>query len=108
MAVASRREKEKREQRKKDARSWADDQKQGWTPTAVKLPEGVEFWKPEEGENYIDVIPYKVEKGSDEKGGNPRCDSGYEHFERTFEVHRIPGTGKFGNPYACLRSLGEK
>ncbi len=108
MAV-SRREKAKQEQRKNSARAWADEQSQGFEPTAVKLPEGVEFYKQEEGANVLDFIPYTVTKGSETPGGNPRCDAGFVHWERTYEVHRIPGTGQFANAYCCRKAcFGKK
>lgn len=104
----NRREREKRSEGKASARKWAEEQQQGFEPTAIKLPEGTEFYKQEDGRNTFDVIPYKVKRGKAE-GGNPRADAGFLHFEREYEVHRIPGTGKFANPYCCRKKcFGKK
>jgi hypothetical protein len=108
MAV-SRRQKEQKAERRNSARAWAEEQSQGFEPTAVKLPNGVEFFKQEEGAKVVDFIPYTVTKGSDTLGGNPRADAGFTHWERTYEVHRIPGSGQFANAYCCRKAcFGKK
>lgn len=94
--MASRREAEKQKARRADARAWAEKEDRGWEPTAVKLPEGVNFFTLKRAGFYkIDVIPYVVGKG------NPFADKGLLHFERSYFVHRGLGlTGK--QNYCCL------
>jgi hypothetical protein len=105
--MASTREKEKKAARRNSTRAWAEKQKSGFEATAVKLPEGVEYYEQERGVNKIDVIPYMVKRGQDKKGGNPNSDSGFLHFEREYEVHRVPGNGKFPDSFVCLKCFGE-
>lgn len=97
----TRREREKRERRKSDAQSWAKQQSRGFDSTCIKLPEGVDFYKLEVGTHLIDFMPYVAGKN------NPRCDEGMEHFERTYEAHRVP-TADGTQLYACrLKCFGK-
>lgn len=52
---------------------------------AVKLPDGVEAYKFKKGINKFDVLPYRV------GAGNPACDEGMVHYERTYFAHANVG-----------------
>jgi hypothetical protein len=105
MAVATRKEKAKKERRRASAAEWANKPDKQFEPTCIKLPEGFEFvkWK-EEGRYKYDVMPYVVGKG------NPDCDEGYDFFERTYSCHG--GLGVEGkSTYFCpakSRAEGEQ
>lgn len=100
--MVTRREKEKRKRRYSDAKTVMNEHDEGFSPTSFKLPEGVELFKFKEEKVYkIDVIPYTVGEG------NPRVDEGYDHYERTYWVHR--GIGPNQESYACLaKTFGKK
>lgn len=94
--VMDRREREARKSKgKTDAKAWAEQQDRGYEPTALKLPDGVEFYKLEPGTHAIDFMPYIVGKG------NKRADEGFEHFEREYVAHRIPGPDGRVKYYCC-------
>jgi hypothetical protein len=63
--------------------------------TCLKLPAGMKFWKPKEGLNTIDILPYRTGKG------NPFAqEPGRWYYERTFWTYRNIGA----NPkisYVC-------
>lgn len=91
--MASRREKEK--SRRTSARSWAESQERSFEPTTIRLPEGIEQWKPDKPGKYeVDFLVYRVGKG------NPRADEGMEHFEREYEAHGIETPSGF-RMYTC-------
>ncbi|MGH2611737.1 MAG: hypothetical protein ACRDFB_01655, partial [Rhabdochlamydiaceae bacterium] len=69
--------------KKSNAKDWAKQQAKKFEATDVKLPDGVEWYKPEPGVHLVDFMLYKVGKY------NPRADEGFAHFEREFEIHRI-------------------
>lgn len=97
--MATRREQEKRRSK---AREWAEQQSKGFEPTAVKLPDGVEFLKfTKAGVYKVDFLPYRVGRN------NPRADKGTDHFEREYEVHRIP-TADGGRLYCCREKCFRK
>lgn len=99
----NRREKEKQQARKSDARAWADKKDVRFEPTAIRLPDGVSTWKPsKEGIYKIDVIPYIAGKN------NPNADAGMEHFERTYHVHRIPAPNGRSLWYCCTSECFSK
>lgn len=92
----NRREQDKQQARKTSARAWAEQKDVRFEPTAIRLPEGIETWKPsKEGIYKIDVIPYIAGKR------NPNADAGMEHFERTYHVHRIPAPNGRSLWYCC-------
>jgi hypothetical protein len=101
--VMNRREKEKKKARTVSSRQWAGEQTGGFESKAVKLPDGVEYYKQEDGDNLIDMIPYEVKKGKGTPGGNPRAEAGFLACEREYQTHRLPGTGKFNDAYCCRR-----
>lgn len=91
--MTSRREKEK--SRRTSARSWAESQERSFEPTTIRLPEGIEQWKPDKPGKYeVDFLIYRVGKG------NPRADEGMEHFEREYEAHGIETPSGF-RMYTC-------
>lgn len=90
------REKVKREVRKTDAKAWAKQQDRAFEPTAIKLPEGVEYYKLDLGTPVVDFMPFITGKG------NPRADAGFEHFEREYSAHRVPMPGGQTSLFLCL------
>lgn len=102
--MATRREREAREERETSARAWADKQDRAFEATSVKLPEGYQFWScKQDGVYRLDFFKYKVGKH------NPCADEGMKHFERTYWVHRIPVAGGKTAPYCCLaQCFGQK
>jgi hypothetical protein len=105
----ARSKKKKREERQyASSKERAMTRGSGFESTTVKLPEGVKFFQVKSAKPYkMDILPYEVKKGKDEKGGNPFSDSGFLHYERTFFVHR--GIGAESNSYCCLqKTFGKK
>lgn len=93
--------KDKRKERKirySSPRKVIDNKEKGWSPTAFKVPDGMEMFKFKEAKKYrIDVLPYKVKS-------NPWADveKGDYHYERTYYVHG--GMGATGqDKYCCLQ-----
>jgi hypothetical protein len=101
----SRKDREKRRERKIEytsSKQRVKDQQTGFTPTAFKLPKGMELFKVEKaGNKRINIIPYIVGKG------NPYAEEGKVHYERTYFVHR--GVGPNNESLACLnKNFGKK
>lgn len=94
--MATKRQREQREQRRTSAKEWADKQERAFEATCVKLPDGVEFFKLEVGKHQVDFMPFRA------GAGNPHADEGYEHFERQYAAHRVPGPDGRTRLYACL------
>lgn len=95
--MSDRREKEKQEARYTSAKAWADQQSGGFEPTAIKKPAGLENYKlDKEGAHLFDIIPYIVGKG------NKAADPGFAHFERSYDVHKIPRPDGGTDWYCCL------
>ena len=94
MAV-NRREREKQQARKVNARDWAKQQSSGFEPTAVRLPDGLEWFKPKKGVQIVDVMPYLAGKR------NRRADEGFQAFEFEYGVHRIPCLDGKRRWYCC-------
>lgn len=76
------------------AQDWAKSQASG-EATAVKLPEGVEWFKLELGTHKVDFMPYVTTD-------NPQADPGFAHFVRRYSIHRVPGPDGRARPYCCL------
>lgn len=97
MATASqRREREKSKRRKASASDWADKQEQGFEPTAIKLPSGASLFKIKQtGTTRLDVIPFVAGKS------NPDADEGFQHFQRTYYAHWVPGLNNRNSAYCC-------
>ena len=76
-------------------RQRAEAQKDDFTSTSVKIPDGVPIFQVKQaGVIRVDFIPYKVGVG------NPYADPGSVHCERTYYVHR--GIGPNEDSYICL------
>ena len=88
-----------RERPKLSAKKWAETADSGFTPSVVKLPEGVSFFTPKKAGTYrLEIIPYVVPEKP--KGGpNPNAQGGELHYERTFFSHR--GIGADEKSYVC-------
>ena len=75
--------KKRREKRESAARRWAETQESGYSTTKFHMPQGLGFFKPKEGTNKFDIVPFIA--GND----NPlvkqkHIDAGDLYFERTF------------------------
>lgn len=81
------------------AKRWAETADSGFTPTVVKLPEGVNFFGPKKAGTFrLEIIPYEVP--ANPKGGqNPNAQPGELHYERTYFSHR--GIGADERSYVC-------
>jgi hypothetical protein len=95
-----------RERPKLSAKAWAEKADSGFTPTVVKLPDGVQFFSPKkEGTYRLEIVPYVV---SDKPAGgqNPNAQGGELHYERTYFAHR--GIGADERSYVCpARTAGK-
>ena len=101
--MATRREKEKQKARRTSAAEWADKQEAGFDPTGIKLPEGVKFFQIKRAGTYrLDFIPYNVGEG------NPQADPGFQHPERTYYAHWVPGMDGKSKLYVCSASTFKK
>lgn len=86
--MATKRQREHREQRQSTAMAWADDAGSSG-PLYLKPPKGVEFYSIQKGTHVLDLIPYITKN-------NPYADEGFPHFARHFDVYKIPrGDNKF-------------
>lgn len=95
--------KERVEARKSSARKFVDTPP-GRERTSVKPPPGYEMFKPKPGTHKVDFLPYIVTSKF-----NRRADRGHTHFEREYEVHKIPSASGSTDVYVCRRvAFGEK
>ena len=95
--MASRSERESRERRRTSAADWAQQQASGgFDATDVRIPEGMENYKFEEGMQAFDVMPFLAGKQ------NRRADEGFEHFEVEFDIHKIPRPDGKESWFCCL------
>ena len=85
-----------RERKRKRAGSERRDQKHraGGDWTTIAIPEGVKLYKPKEGTQRIDIVPYEVGEG------NEYADPGEWYYERTYFRHA--GIGPENGMYLCL------
>lgn len=98
--MTSRREREQKQHRYASARKRAEQHEKQFESTAVRVPQGVEVFRFTNAKTYrLDILPYLVKTGSDQPGGNPYCDEGFLHYERTFHSHFIPTPE--GDRYYC-------
>jgi len=95
--MATKKDRERAASKRTSARDWANQQQRGGDATCIKLPDGVDFYKLEVGTHKVDFLPYTVGKN------NPRADEGMEHFERSYEAHRV-ATPDGSRWYACRKS----
>lgn len=94
----SRREQEKRDERRVSAKGWAESTG-GFEPTAVKKVSGLEDYKMDkEGKHLFDVIPFIAGKG------NRHADPGFAYFMRVYEVHKVPKPDGGTDRFCCLWS----
>ena len=77
------------------ARERAEKQSSGYTQTYLKVPDGIQLFKPKSGTMMLDILPY--EAGED----NPWAEPGNMHWERTYWAHR--GIGANSDTYVCPR-----
>lgn len=105
--MASKREREKRKINYTSPKERAQKHSSG-DSTSVRIPEGMSFFSVKAAKTIkIDIIPYEVKKGNDEKGGNPHAETGQYHYERTYWAHR--GIGIEQTSICCPRkTFGEK
>ena len=96
MATRHEREARKgRERKRVPLKEWVKKQS-GGESTAVKLPKGMTWYKPEVGIHLIDFMPYIAATG------NPDADEGYECEGRSFYSHRVPTDSGKSKPYVCI------
>lgn len=107
--MADRRQREQRDSMYNSAKERAEKHEKAFEPTALTLPEGARAFRFKAAKTYrLDILPYKVRKGSETPGGNPYCDAGLYHYERTYYTHRVP-TPDGNKMYCCLiKTFGEK
>ncbi len=76
------------------AKQRAEEHKSGFERTAYRVPDGKNiFTVTKPGIKRLDIAPYVV------GAGNPYCDAGKLHYERTFFTH--PRIGPNENAYSC-------
>ena len=87
--------KNKRVRKYTDSKTTAQKQSSGFQIASLDLPKGMNsFYFKKEGMYHIDVLPFIAGKH------NPMADEGYDHWERTYFVHK--GVGAEGKQYCCL------
>lgn len=99
--MADKRKVQKQQHNYASAKERVEKHDSGYSPTAVKLPEGTErlvFDK--KGTYRFDVVPYVVGKG------NPFADEGALWCERTYYTHR--NIGPDNKSYCCLAKTFKK
>jgi len=82
------------------ARQRAEKQSLGFTGSYLKLPDGVQLFKPKVGQILIDILPFVAGKG------NPWAQEGAIHWERTYFAHR--GLGANSESFLCPRANAKK
>ena len=93
---------------KSAARRWAEQEQSNFETTTLRIPEGLGFYKLQEGVVNLDIIPYQVKAGgigpNAVKGGNPHAEAGEMYFQRTYfqYSHIGPGDHRFVAPGATF------
>lgn len=82
-------------------REMADQKQRRKGKQYIRLPEGVDFWKPEKGSQTIDVLPYIVNFD-----GHKWVTKGNIWFEYSYLLHNNIGVDKYA--YVCPRTIGKK
>lgn len=77
------------------ARERAEKQSIGFTASYLKIPDGVQLFKPKAGRVLIDILPFTAGEG------NPWAQPGNLHWERTYHAHR--GVGANSDTFVCPR-----
>lgn len=98
----NKREREKAQTARTNAREWANEQAKGGEASCVQLPEGMEAYKLATGTHKVDIMPFRA------GDHNPRADKGMEHYERTYVLHWIPSTTGKNMPVACRMACFDK
>ncbi len=99
--MSTRRERERREERYNSSKERAEKHAQGNEPTCIIAPEGCKFFRLKQVKTYrLDHLPYYVGRG------NPFCDEGFVHYERTYYAHGIPTPVGF-RTYCCPAKISE-
>jgi hypothetical protein len=91
---------QQREHRYTSARDRAEKQSSGFTGSYLKLPDGVQLFKPKQGIILIDILPFEAGEG------NPWAEAGCLHWERTYHAHR--GIGANSEMFLCPRSSAKQ
>lgn len=79
-----------------DPREKAEKHTSGYERTAVTLPDGMPVFAFKRAGTYrLDIIPYSCGEG------NPNCEPGLLHWERTYFSHRDIGSN--GDSFICLK-----
>lgn len=82
------------------ARKRAEQDKQTYTASFLKLPEGVQMFKPKAERYLLDVMPYEAGEG------NEFAEEGELTYERTYFVHRRVGANE--ETFICPRKTAGK
>jgi hypothetical protein len=85
----------KEERRYTSARERAEKQSTGFTSPYLRLPDGVQLFKPKTGVMLLDILPFVA------GDGNPWAEAGNLHWERTYNIHR--GIGANNDSFLCPR-----
>ena len=100
------RENTKRASIRDRARQRAEENKFVGGSSYIRLPEGVEFFKPEKGNNELDIIPFEMTATKsipDGKNGSLDLQKGDLWSCRTIYVHRNIGSEE--KSYICPRTV---
>jgi len=82
------------------ARERAEKQNTGFTSTYLKIPEGMQMFKPKAQTFLLDIMPFTAGKG------NESAQPGATHWERTYYSHNRVGAN--GDAYLCPRRNSNK
>jgi len=82
------------------ARERADKQNAGFTSSYLKIPEGMQMFKPKAQTFLLDIMPYIAGEG------NEFAQPGAIHWERTYYAHKRVGAN--GDAYLCPRRNANK
>jgi len=82
------------------ARERADKQNAGFTSSYLKIPEGMQMFKPKAQTFLLDIMPYVAGEG------NEFAQPGAIHWERTYYAHKRVGAN--GDAYLCPRRNANK
>jgi len=77
------------------ARERAEKQNTGFTSTYLKIPEGMQMFKPKAQTFLLDIMPFTAGKG------NESAHPGSTHWARTYYAHKRVGAN--GDAYLCPR-----
>ena len=78
-------------------RSFEEKESSNGGTSILKLPEGMEWWKPKDGPNLINILPYEVSIAN-----HPDVNQGDYYYEKTIFVHYL---GK--KSYICPKTINK-